>query len=406
MKKLNCNERIYGVSLLWKEAEYNFAHWDKVKELNWDDVYRKYIDLAINTEDFIEYYKLLKRMYALLNDAHTCLSLEEYENYIFAPKLVIDNIGNNLYISKNLGKYKDIEVGSQILEVNDIDINDYLKEYIFPYISSSTKHYLWAKGSKELLFGYKNDYVNLKILTPYNIIKKVNLKRVMLTRTDLELIKYNNLQSIEFKKLNKDIEYIKINHFMDKSIVKSFKKYIDSIKNCSGIIIDIRGNRGGNSNVAVDIVKILANKPFKEAKWKSPKYIPALKSWGINCDFEEGEFDEINPIDCKKIDEKIVVLIDNLTFSAAEDFLIALDSINLATFIGDITAGSSGNSVYINLPGQIYAQVCSMVDLYPDGKEFVGIGISPKIHVSKNIEDIMKIKDSVLDRAIEFVLKK
>lgn len=404
MKKLNLNERIYGVSLLWKEAEYNFAHWDKVKNLNWDAVYRKYIDLAINTDDFIEYYKLLKSMYVLLKDAHTCVNLENYENYVFAPKLVIDNIDKNLYIIKNLGEYEDIEIGSKILKVNDIEVTDYLKEYVFPYTSSSTKHYLWAKGSKELLLGYKNDYVKLKVLTTDNIIKEVNLERIMLTKTDLELIKYNNLHSIEFKKLNKAIEYIKINHFMDKSIIEKFKKYIEGIDYCNGIIIDIRGNRGGNSNIAMDIIKILAKKPFKESKWKSSKYIPALNSWGIDCDFEEGEFDEINPIDCKKIDVPIAILIDNLTFSSAEDFLIALDSINLGTFIGDITAGSSGNSIYINLPGKIYAQVCSIVDLYPDGREFVGIGIKPHIYIKKDIKDIMGIKDSVLDKAINFIL--
>ena len=173
MKKLNLNERIYGVSLLWKEAEYNFAHWDKVKHLNWDEVYRKYIDLAINTEDGIEYYKLLKSMYVLLKDAHTCVNLENYENYVFAPKVVIDNIDKNLYIRKNLGEYEDIEIGSKILKINDIEVTDYLKEYVFPYTSSSTKHYLWAKGAKELLLGYKNDYVKLKVLTPDNSSKSL-----------------------------------------------------------------------------------------------------------------------------------------------------------------------------------------------------------------------------------------
>jgi carboxyl-terminal processing protease len=59
LKNLTLIERIYGLSLLWKEAEYNFAHWYKVKDLNWDEIYKQYLELVISTENFIDYYKLL-----------------------------------------------------------------------------------------------------------------------------------------------------------------------------------------------------------------------------------------------------------------------------------------------------------------------------------------------------------
>lgn len=52
----------------------------------------------------------------------------------------------------------------------------------------------------------------------------------------------------------------------------------------------------------------------------------------------------------------------------------------------------------------MYAQVCSMVDLYPDGSEFVGSGIKPHIYIKKGMSDIMGIKDSILDKAINFIL--
>lgn len=140
MKHLTLVERIYGLSLLWKEAEYNFAHWDKVKHLNWDVIYKQYLELIISTENFIDYYKLLKRMYALLNDGHTCVSLN-YEEPRFAPKLVLDNIGEEIFIKNSFGN-KNIPLGSKIIEVDSFITKKYLETYTFPYISSSTKHYL------------------------------------------------------------------------------------------------------------------------------------------------------------------------------------------------------------------------------------------------------------------------
>ena len=43
---LSDEEKIYGLSLLWKEADYNFAHFDSVPDLDWDKTYQKYIPQA------------------------------------------------------------------------------------------------------------------------------------------------------------------------------------------------------------------------------------------------------------------------------------------------------------------------------------------------------------------------
>jgi hypothetical protein len=40
MKILSMEEKIYGLSLLWKEAEYNFDFWDKKDMLDWNEAYR------------------------------------------------------------------------------------------------------------------------------------------------------------------------------------------------------------------------------------------------------------------------------------------------------------------------------------------------------------------------------
>ena len=47
--------------------------------------------------------------------------------------------------------------------------------------------------------------------------------------------------------------------------------------------------------------------------------------------------------------------------------------------------------------------LCTKKDTYPDGKEFVGVGIQPDIPVSKGLSDYIENKDPVLETAIGYL---
>ncbi len=47
---LTTEERIYTLSYLWKEAEYNFAFWETRQEINWDGEYKRFLPLVINAK--------------------------------------------------------------------------------------------------------------------------------------------------------------------------------------------------------------------------------------------------------------------------------------------------------------------------------------------------------------------
>ena len=45
-------DKINGLSLIWKEAEYNFPFWcNLIDEINWDEEYKKALDRVINTKN-------------------------------------------------------------------------------------------------------------------------------------------------------------------------------------------------------------------------------------------------------------------------------------------------------------------------------------------------------------------
>ena len=63
---ITAEERLYGLSLIWQEATYNFAYFDQVPELDWDAAYREFIPLVLEAEDPLEYYRVLQRFAAWL----------------------------------------------------------------------------------------------------------------------------------------------------------------------------------------------------------------------------------------------------------------------------------------------------------------------------------------------------
>jgi C-terminal processing protease CtpA/Prc len=56
------------------------------------------------------------------------------------------------------------------------------------------------------------------------------------------------------------------------------------------------------------------------------------------------------------------------------------------------------------LPGGAKAQVCTKHNTYPDGREFVGVGVIPDVEVHPSAVDIATDRDVVLDKAIQVVL--
>ena len=88
------------------------------------------------------------------------------------------------------------------------------------------------------------------------------------------------------------------------------------------------------------------------------------------------------------------------TFSAAEDFCLAFDFLKRGTIIGEPTGGSTGQPLFFKLPGGGSARVCTKHDVYPDGKEFVGVGVQPNKLVVPTIADLRANRDTVLEAAL------
>src|ERR1700743_2817373 len=70
-------DKIYALSLIWKEADYNFAFFNMQPHLNWDSLYLAYIPKILATKNVYEYVKVLRSFIGTLKDGHTGIMVNQ-----------------------------------------------------------------------------------------------------------------------------------------------------------------------------------------------------------------------------------------------------------------------------------------------------------------------------------------
>jgi C-terminal processing protease CtpA/Prc len=432
--ELTNEEKVYGLSKFWQEVNYNFVYLNKVDRNEWNKQYKTLITEVQNTQNDYEYYRLLQKFCALLKDGHTNIyfSKEIQDNILINDfgdfKIFLSNIDGKVIITRiNKSKKNELPIGTEIINVNGISTKQYINQNVKPYISSSAEHILNDLSIENMLQGYLNSTFNLELKLPNG--KTKSLKLTHSKSTEKEIYPDEKTKLFEFKWINKDIVYIAFNSFANWDIMGLFSDKFPEIRKAKKLIIDIRKNGGGYGNVGRELIKYLTNDTILYGtKFQSRLHIPTYKAWGrwtkakdtLNnvwnkqsyltyrdqyyYDFPYQPYSTSN-LNILRIEIPTVILIGHNTASAAEDFLIYADNQENMTKIGEPTFGSTGQPMYFELINGSSARICTRKDTYPDGREFVGVGIQPDIEVKKSFSDFIENKDSVLEKAIEYLNK-
>jgi C-terminal processing protease CtpA/Prc len=405
-KTLSTEEKLYELSMLWKEASYNFAFFDQVPNLNWDSCYQDFIPLVMETKTDWEHYSVLKKFIVLLEDGHTRLfPPAELRNkyYGTATKQIVTRlIENQVIITEVLSNALDekgIKQGMEIVSIDDIDVYEYAEKYVKPYMNSSTQQDLNLQTYGHFLLSgsvTQPVIINVRKFNGEILTHAIHRKPWLMEREVFQG------EPFTFKILPKNIAYLKIHNFVGTEYFKpKFDSIYAKILNTEGLIIDVRDNFGGSTPITHFVLKHFAKEKFKTVDWKSPMNIAAHKAWGDKNVWYEQEGYEIEPFDDRPIyTEPVNVLCNEGSFSGAEDFCLGFLTMKRGKLVGGKTAGSSGSPIIFNLPGGALALICTKKDFFPDGTEFIGYGINPDIEVNLSIEDVINDIDKILNVAV------
>jgi C-terminal processing protease CtpA/Prc len=225
------------------------------------------------------------------------------------------------------------------------------------------------------------------------------------------------------------VAYVSLNSFGDPKIDSLFIQKLPELYKAKGLVIDLRYNGGGNTNIGTDILQYLTNdKLLYGAKSVSRLHVPTFKAWGRFTSPKDTLTDEWSKktllsfldryyyyfdykpdtvkLNARRVIVPTVILLGHRTASAAEDFLIYADKQSHMTTMGERSFGSTGQPFMFDLPGGGSARVCTKKDTYPDGREFVGYGIKPAIEVIPTLQDYLQKKDPVVEKALSYLKEK
>ena len=401
-KNISTNDKIAGLSKLWAEVKYNFAYFDNVPEVDWNELYLSYLPKVRKSKSTLEYYLLLQEMLAQLKDGHTSIyyPAELQEFIAWRPCMNTELIEDKVLVSDapHEALRKDgVRLGLEVIAVDGMPVHEYADRKVRPYQSASTRQALdrmtyWAF----LLSGSKDSTVTVMFADE----RGKTFERV-LPRLGAGWI--GVYPPVELKMLGENIAYAAVNTMGDDTMPETFDSMFPSIEKADALIIDVRRNGGGSSHNGYRILGYLTDRPFKSERVNTRGYFPFRRARGCVPGWVKVGFGERSPNGDRHFAKPVVVLIGPDTCSAAEDFCVAFDVMKRGKMIGEGTSGSTGQPLIVSLPGGGRARVCTPTCTYPDGREFVGVGIQPDIRVRPTVADVRAGRDTVLEAALDYL---
>lgn len=444
---LSIQEQIYGVSLIWSEAKYNFAFWNVRKNIDWDSEYRELLNKVVKPMDLLDYYLELSRFVSLLNDGHTHIDFpKDISKDFMALPVKIKNYSGK-HIITNVAEGCSIPVFSEIYKINGMDFDTYMKEKILPYCwnikltSTYEMLYTFTKyagidgNADNSAYAFipiieKNKDIELTtsngIFTVAPCLRNINWSLPCKLKCSENLTEKFTSEGLIISYTDDNIAILTLPTFMDDSMPNNFYNKLEELKNCKGFVIDVRNNGGGHSNNADALSQAFIKGEFQTGKVKHSIHIGAWKAWGpaVGKDWSDYEYDFNDPWAKKVYDycnhnvfeeeiytahysncpftlnQPIVILENSATGSSSENLLINFDNMGRATIVGTPSYGSTGNPLFIKLPGSGQARICTRRYTYPNDKEFINIGIEPHIYADLTLDDLLNGRDSVLDKGL------
>jgi C-terminal processing protease CtpA/Prc len=301
-------------------------------------------------------------------------------------------------------KQENIKSAENLNFINTIknDIGD-----TFPFLSDEEREVFLRKFDSLLEDDEDTPNTNELVKKIQQIISTLKNSHTDL-KENLPKIKSNSEKGPERKRkpvesmmLSNNIGYLKIlswsNHVKvdDKNVAELVEEELNKLTESESIIIDVRENGGGNSNLAESLARHFIDKKIQ--------FCTVLRKKSDSTELVEEAFN-IEPGETY-LDKKVVILTDAKCLSSNEMFILMLKDTGKAITIGQTTGGGSGNPKDFNLhlANKDFTLRVSTWRMYRNnGQPLEGVGIEPDISIAV-IPDNNGNRDVVLEKAQEYL---
>ncbi|MFL6255680.1 MAG: S41 family peptidase [Pyrinomonadaceae bacterium] len=244
----------------------------------------------------------------------------------------------------------------------------------------------------EIIVGYVNGppgtSVTLTFLDGRNRVHRVVVTREHLKGELVPLFQALPAQFVEFEsaRLRGGVGYVRFNLFAA-PVLEKFCAALRSMKDAPGIVLDLRGNRGGLLGLVYGLGGLFEPRPVSfgvmrtRAGWHDLGIVPQKNGYR----------------------GPLVVLIDAETQSAAEIFAGGVQASGRAVVIGQRSAGATLPSAAKELPTGAILQYAFADFVAADGRLIEGSGVEPNLPVKLTRRQLLAGRDPQLEAALNAI---
>ncbi len=244
----------------------------------------------------------------------------------------------------------------------------------------------------EIIVGYVNGppgtSVKLTFLDGRNRLRRAVVPRERLKGELVPLFRALPAQFVEFEsaRLRGRIGYVRFNLFAA-PVLEKFCAALREMKDAPGIVLDLRGNRGGLLGLVYGLGGLLETRPVSfgvmrtRAGWHELGIVPQKNAY-------RGQ---------------LVVLIDAETQSAAEIFAGGVQASGRAVVVGQRSAGATLPSAAKELPTGAILQYAFADFVAADGRHIEGLGVEPTLPIKLTRRGLLAGRDPQLEAALDTI---
>lgn len=208
---------------------------------------------------------------------------------------------------------------------------------------------------------------------------------------------YRIASGIKYRIFPENIGYMVCESFSTDMSENGLNEILYYLRTCNGLILDVRGNSGGNLTSAEALAARFTNER------RLVGYFCHKTGPGRN-DFSPLEAEYLEPSKGIRWQKPCVVLTNRSCYSATNAFVRNMKECPLVTVLGDQTGGGSGLPFIYELPNGWWVRL-SACPMFDAKKQHIEFGIQPDIVCHLDSADVGKGRDTMIDEAIKCINK-